>query len=273
MTSFPLTFNQQILSFAVSPDGAQVLGSIVTLPPKPTSVDLCSAGVGPEFGVGDFSFAVYAAQAGGSGRLLYARDNGTTTLPAAQVLFLIGWDAVGPLGTTPDSNTKFGSGWSTPGGAPKHYWGVPVRVDANTGQVVSQISDQSCVVGDIAASGAHVCTQGNRAAGDISVRHPDGSEIWGQKVQPGSAPYAEDFLSPLNGRVVTSSGNRREVFCWGVCDVKLPNQLLPVGWLDDLTVIGDQTSGPGNLGYVKVDAPTSLVDLGFKGVFVGTVGA
>lgn len=159
VTQLPLKSSQQLMSFAVSPDGTRVLGSIVSLPPPP-SADPCAGGgaSGPEFGAGDFSYDIYGASSGGSARLLHHEDRGPTTLPAAQVVFVTGWDARGPLGTRPDVNVQFGSGWSSPGGAANHYWGLPVRLDPNSGQVVGEVSDPSCIVSDFAPSGDFVCS-------------------------------------------------------------------------------------------------------------------
>ncbi len=45
----------------------------------------------------------------------------------------------------------------------------------------------------------------------------------------------------------------------------------PRGWLDAATVIGVNYAHLDNLSFVRLTAPGTAVDLGFKGKFVGTV--
>lgn len=63
------------------------------------------------------------------------------------------------------------------------------------------------------------------------------------------------------------------VVCQAACNLTLPVQFQSSGWLDDQTVIGVQLSGPGFLGYVNLGASTTLTDLGFAGLYVGSLKA
>ncbi|HKW71358.1 MAG TPA: hypothetical protein VJQ08_00875 [Candidatus Dormibacteraeota bacterium] len=256
VTSFPLTSTQQMLSFAVSPDGGQVLGTIFTLPPKPAGGgDPCAgAGTSP-FATGNFSLDVYAAGAGATSHLLYHQDLGTFGGSQLQVLSFIGWDAVGPLAT--DQTV-----WASQGGGPVHYVGLPVRVDPTTGKVVKPLSDQSCFVWDIAASGDYVCVDGD---GRIWVRRAAGSEVW--HLPPIVTGYRYDLLSPDEGHIADLSGL---VFNRDGSTIPMPNVFSGYsGWLDGTTLIsGDFTK---NLSYMNLGAPANVVDLGFKGAFIGTV--
>lgn len=263
VTTLPLTSTQQMLSFAVSPDGSQLIGTIFTLPPKASSTsDPCATGGSP-FGPGDFRLDVYSAQTGGSAHLLYHQDLGTFGNPTSQVLAFIGWDAKGPVGTYPTS-------WATQGGGPHHYNGVPVRVDATTGKVTAPVStDQACSVWDMAPSGDYVCDASN----GISVRRADGTELWHYTPPDSNTSWFLDFLSPDESRVVSA----------GIGVVNRDGTVIPLPdafsyqasldsstvWLDSMTLIGGGMTE--NLNYVSLTAPGTIVDLGFKGVLVGTV--
>jgi hypothetical protein len=257
VTTFPLSSSQQMLSFAVSPDGTQLLGSIFTLPPKPTTTgDPCANGPGAAaFGPGDFALDVYAASAGGAPRQLYHQDLGAwggTQL--SQVLFFIGWDAQGPVATYP-------TGWATQGGGPMHYHGIPVRVDATTGKVIRPVADQ-CDVWDMVQTGDFACSD---KTGSISVRRPDGTEIWRVPAAPNNGFWME-YLAPDEGHVVELSGH---VFARDGSAVQLPDGWGYSGWLDRSTLI---SWGVGsNFTYVSLSAPSTAVDIGFKGLFIGTV--
>ena len=208
------------------------------------------------FGPGDFLLDVYAAQAGTAARVLYHQDLGTmTATPGPQILFLIGWDKVGPLGTYPSS-------WATQGGGPVHYWGTPVRVDANTGRVLSPVSDPSCSIWDIALSGDFVCVSSTAA---LSVRRPDGTELWHISSTPNSG-YEYELLAPDEQHVAVLGP---DVLGRDGTNVKLPNSFYYAGWLDNSTLIGGGYNT--NLNYVSLSAPSTVVDIGFKGLFVGTV--
>ncbi len=254
VATFPLTSSQQMLSFAVSPDGGRLLATIFTIPPKAATGDACSGA--PAFAPGDFTLAMYYAEPGRSPRPLWnvSWPQGSTS---TQVTALIGWDNVGPLATYPTS-------WATQGGGPIHYWGTPVRLDYVTGKMLGPIADpNACGVWDIASSGDFVCVP--LGTGDLSVRRPDGSEIWRVAGQPNSG-YELAFLSPDEQHLV-ALGSGTEVLGRG--GTKLPDAFQHVGWLDSGTVIGGGFNT--NLDYVSLSSPGNVVDIGFKGLFVGTV--
>jgi len=256
VATFPLTSSQQMLSFAVSPDGGRLLATIFTIPPKAATGDACSGA--PAFAPGDFTLAMYYAEPGRSPRPLWnvSWPQGSTS---TQVTALIGWDNVGPLATYPTS-------WATQGGGPIHYWGTPVRLDYVTGKMLGPIADpNACGVWDIASSGDFVCVP--LGTGDLSVRRPDGSEIWRVAGQPNSG-YELAFLSPDEQHLV-ALGSGTEVLGRGGSDTKLPDAFQHVGWLDSGTVIGGGFNT--NLDYVSLSSPGNVVDIGFKGLFVGTV--
>jgi hypothetical protein len=139
-----------------------------------------------------------------------------------------------------------------------------VWVDPSSGRITRQLSDpQSCVVWNVVPSGDFVCT--TPQTGDISVRRPGGAEVWGFKA-PFETPYENPTLSPLEGRVA-AGGSQPAVVTSAGKHVALG--LYPLGWLDDTTVIGGGFTA--DLSYVSLAAPSSVVDIGFKGLFVGTI--
>jgi len=268
VATFPMTSSQQLFSFAVSPDGRRLLATLFTLPDKPLSGDSCG---GWMLVPGDYSLDVYSAQAGGAGRLLYHQSLHQTSTDMPNVMELAGWDQLGPIGTYP-------SFWA--GNAPiSRYLGVPVRVDAESGQVLNQVSDQqSCGVTDVASTGDFACSPAG--AGDVSVRRPDGSELWRFTSQSPNF-YYHSLLAPDARHVValnsTLSYPGSLLLSPDGSAIKMPDRFLCNGWLDANTVVG---FGPENvvgltpdrnLGYVSLSAPGTVVNLGFQGLFVGTV--
>jgi len=277
VATFPLTSGQQMLSFAVSPDGSRLLGAVFTLPPDP------QLGCGGPPALGGYSLDVYAAQPGGATTLLYHES-----LPehlaehridlGINVLAMVGWDQVGPIGT-------YLTEWACDGRSdaqpvtqchgPQTYQGTPVRVDANTGKVLKQVSDpQSCPVQHIAVSGSFACILG--ADGGLSVRRPDGSEIWRAASRPNNG-YVVAFLSPDERRIVVAlaSSDVKEVVGQDGSRIVLAREFVwPQGWLDSETLIG--TGAGGGLSYVHLSAPGTVVAiynqfLGHVGPLVGTV--
>ena len=254
VATFPLTSGQQMLSFAVSPDGSRLLGAVFTLPAK---VNYACSGV-PDTG---YALDVYSARAGGARTLLYHQTFQSTP---ANVLALTGWDAVGPVGTSPTV-------WATQGGGPGSQLGVAVRVDPATGKVLRPVGDPtSCQVWQIASSGDFVCIP--QGSSTVSVRRPDGSEMWHfTPTAPVNAIYAP-ILAPDEQHVVVSGTayDTDQVAAKDGSRVSLTDGSLAVeGWLDSRTLIGGTKAT--NLAYVRLSAPRTVVSLGFAGIFVGAV--
>jgi hypothetical protein len=254
VATFPLASSQQMLSFAVSPDGSRLLGTVFTIPAK---ADYACTGT-PDTG---YAQDVYSAPAGGPSTLLYHQSMQSTP---SSVMALTGWDAVGPVGTSPTV-------WATQGGGPGSQLGVAVRIDAATGKVLRQVEDPtSCQVWDTAPSGDFVCIPDGSSK--VDVRRSDGSEIWQfTPTAPVNAIY-NPFLAPDEQHVVVS-GTAYDTEQVGAKDgsrVNLTDGSLAVqGWLDSTTLIGGTTGT--NLAYVRLSAPRVVVSLGFAGIFVGAV--
>lgn len=259
VTRLPMTSKQQMLSFAVNPSGTQVLGTIFTIPPKPSTGDPCVTGA-PMFGPGQFTLDVYTAQSGSAATLLYHEDlpvSSTQAIP--NVMAFIGWDRFGPEGTFPTA-------WATQGGGPHHYNGLPVRIDPSTGKVTGQVSDpNACSIEDIAPSGEYLCIAANTTR--ISVRSTSDNEVWGYTL-PSDAPYYLEFVSPDENHVV-AVGPGSEVINRDGSVTALASSFPVTGWLDSETLIG---GGYGtSFSYVYLGSPQAPVDIGFTGLYVGIV--
>src|SRR5450756_50050 len=141
VTTFSMTSSQQMLSFAVSPDGTRLLGTVFTVPMNAWPCDGSSSSA-------NYTFDTFTAISGEPSRLV---DHQTWTKPQ-NALALTGWDAVGPIGTYPTV-------WASQGGGPGSTLGLFVRIDASTMKPLSPFADQgSCVVWQSVQSGACVCT-------------------------------------------------------------------------------------------------------------------
>lgn len=253
-TRLPFTNSQQMLSFAVSPDGKRVLGTVFTVPPRPNPEPDCMNRYTP---AGDYTLDVYAANVGDSAHLLYRQSLGTAQNAGWKVMAFVGWDAAGPLGTYPTL-------WATQGGGPTRYFGVPVRIDAATGTVTHDVADvDACRVFDIARSGDYLCQVISTDA--LSVRRPDGSEIW--QVRPKEAGLLLACVSPDEQRIVGLG--LPEVMGRDGSVTRIAN-LDVWGWLDSKTVIGGGAAY-SHLAYISLSAPDRVVDLGFFGQFIGTL--
>jgi hypothetical protein len=274
VTTFPMTTSQQMLSFAVSPDGTQLLGTVLTVPTNAWPCDGSTSNAG-------YTFDTFTAISGQPSRLV---DHQTWNKPQ-NVLALTGWDAVGPIGTYPTV-------WASQGGGPGSTLGVLVRVDAATVKPLAQLADPSkCQVWDSIPSGAFVCmdrsvTAGGGTAGQtvkqlVSVRSADGSELWHFSVTGQNAPFGP-FLAPDGQHVLICCNdldlaNSHELLVGrdGV-QVNLAKGFSASGWLDSRTMVGWVNSDPLNQGplplaYVEAGAPDTLVSMGFPGLIVGTV--
>lgn len=265
-TTFPLTSAQQMLSFSVSPDGTQVLGTIYTLP---ANLSACNGAWS-----GTFTFDAYSATSGGSSRLVY-HDSWSTS---HDVLALTGWDAIGPIGTYPTV-------WASQGGGPGSTLGVAVRVDPSTMRPGAALTDPTkCIVWNSIASGAFVClgtpvmtsggTADQRVSQPVSVRQGGDVEAWHATVVGQNSPFGP-FLSPDGQRVAICcndldlSNSHELVIGNGTSSVNIAKGFYAAGWLDSRTLVGTQDSR--QLAYVVLDSPGIVVSMGFAGLFLGTV--
>jgi hypothetical protein len=269
VTNFPITSAQQMLSFAVSPDGTKVVAGIFA---APVNAFTCN-GSTPS---GSYTFDAYRANAGASPELVYHQS--WSQAPSAVMAFT-GWDSIGPTGTYPTV-------WASQGGGPASTLGAKARIDPTTLKATPLTDTSSCMVWDSNASGAFVCT-GDAATGSaatsarvqtpVSVRQPNGQESWRFTVADANAA-SSPFLSPDGGHVVICCSldtSGEFLFAKDGTHGMLAGGFFAGGWLDSNTVYGltDATTDNslGNASYVRIDAPGTVVKLGVTGRFVGPI--
>jgi len=245
-TRFPVTSSQQEVSFAVSPDGHDLVGAVVTLPARPT----------PEPTPGWFPTAPYAmdvltARSGGPATVAYHRTWTYDEHLGSGAQF-VGWDPAGPVATWPFSLGTQGGGphqWN--GGSLLHFPG------GRPGGAVQAPAD--CYLMDMLPNGTSLCA-GTRT-GAFQVLGPDGATQWA----PATQGIIYGFLSPDAQRVV-GLADAPTVYSRSGAPLHLPDTFFHAGWIDAKTIAGSVRE---NVGYVSLANPGKVVDLGFKGQFVG----
>jgi hypothetical protein len=268
VATFPMTSTQQMLSFAVSPDGTKIVGTIFTASKTAFACDGASPGT--------FGFDAYTVTGPTTNQLVY--HQGWTT-PPSSIMALTGWDALGPIGTYPTV-------WASQGGGPGSTLGVFVRIDSTTLKPGVPLSDPGrCQVWSSVQEGSFVCmadavmtgggTANQRVSQPVSVRQADGTEAWHATVVGQNAPFAP-YLAPDGEHFAICCNdldlaNSHEVIVGrDGSQVNLAKGFAASGWLDAMTVVGRVDS---NMAYVASSSPGQAVSMGFAGLFVGTVRA
>jgi hypothetical protein len=245
-TRFPVTGAQQEASFAVSPDGRHLVGAVVTLPAVPSQR--------PPQLAGQFSMDVMTADAGGLAVVTH-RESWTDVRAHGGGAQLLAWDPTGPVASYPAPLGGAGGGFETLSGGPLVH-----LTDGRPGSRL-QVSDR-CFVKDLLADGRYVCTP---AEGAIEVHAASGALLW-QRVHTPGEDHFSCALSPDGDRVAAYPGSQVVDRDGNVVD--LASSFDQLGWLDAETVIG-HTGPAAELAYVRLREPATVVDLGFRGAFVG----
>ena len=249
-TRFPVTSGQQEVSFAVSPDGRDLVGAVVTLPSEPNPPP--TPGYYP---TAPYAMDVLTATSGSAATVAYHRT--WTYTPSDNIgsgAQFVAWDATGAVATWP-------SFLGTQGGGP-HQWNGIALLHFPSGRPGAAVpAPANCFPMDMLPSGVFVCSEGGR---QIQVVGPDGTVQW-RYADPGNAPIY-GFLSP-DARQVVALGTVSAVYSASGPPVDLPRDFSHSGWIDSRTVAGQTASG--DFASVSLDSPGRAVDLGFKGQFVG----
>ena len=199
---------------------------------------------------------VMTASAGGAAAVSY-HETWTDTRAHGSGAQFMGWDRSGPLASYPSQLGSIGGGTQTWSGTtlvhfPDGMPGSPVPISGR------------CFLNDMLPDGRYVCTP---AEGTIEVHAAVGTLLWQRVHTPGEG-YFSCFLSPDAQRVVTYVGP--QVVGQDGSVVSLASHFDQLGWLDSGTVIG-HTGPAAELALVRLESPTTLVDLGFRGAFVGSL--
>jgi hypothetical protein len=276
---FPITQKQQEISFAVSPDGKQLVAAILTLP----AVGKLIPGTGWYELVGPWKLEVDRADVGGATIALHkwqaATDPGCTPEicpgqpPGFTNIVMAGWDAQGPVAVV-------GSNWATQNpqfDGQTFYGGHFANLDLSTGlpgPTLGQCQDRDADPWSVGVDGTTICTGYTSSASlRVSVDSP-GRPLW-QPALPANPPFGEAgrfVLSTdgsqlaMDGAVVRRLGSTLAVTQW----------FTPEGWLDAATLIGFQRNraDPGRsdgMAYLHLSDPSHPVSLRFVGEFVGTI--
>jgi hypothetical protein len=261
---FPITQAQQEISFAVSPDGKQLMAAILTFP----AVGKLVPGTGWYAPVGPWTLVVERADAGGATVVLHRWQaaSGLTNIVMA------GWDAQGPVavvGSSPVTQNPLFDGQI-------FYGGNFTNLDMSTGLPGPRLGvcqDTDAGPWWVGVDGTTVCAIDNTPSPLVSVASP-GQPVW----QPALSPnppfdfpgsfvlFTDGSQLAMDGAVVSRSGS----------NLALNNSFRPEGWLDAATLIGLQLNETDpnqvvGMAYVHLSDPTHPVNLGFVGEFVGTI--
>ena len=257
VATFPMAAQQE-LSFAASPDGAHVMAVRFSFPPlkSPPPADPASGIYGP----GDYAEELFAADSGGAPALLL-RQTWPQSVSGMHLLQMVGWTAAGSLATT---DTAYATQDPAPG---QRLFGRLVHLDAagHAGQV---LGGPDCLPWDYLPDDTVLCGSGNYQA--VSIRSGAGQVLFALP-NPGGHQYGDLTLAPDGSRITVQDLAQDHAMLADRAGhmTGLPAGFTAQGWLDQSTVVG---LGPNHdLQYVRIDQPSQLVDLGFKGYFLGPV--
>jgi len=263
VTAFPLTGSQQLLSFAVSPDGSQLLATLFSFPP--VHVPPPQTPIDPPFGPGDFMLQVLSARPGQSPALLARRNWPQSTGLPHDALSVVGWSKEAPLATI---DTALGT---QEGSLGRGMFGHVAELDT-AGRPGPPLNGYGCDPWTVLPDLTVLCDDDGQQR-NFSVRTKDGSVRFHLRAT-GDVQYLDLNLSPDASRVVylPTTGQAQVTDSTGR-NVQLPSLFRPEGWLNSTTVIGvlQTNQGEGDMALVQVDRPTRVQDLGFHGFFVGVV--
>jgi hypothetical protein len=264
VTTFPLSNPQQLMSFAVNPDGSQLLGAVFSFPP--VHVPPPQTPIDPPFGPGDYTLQVLAAKPGQAAMPLGGRHNWPQSGgPPKDAISLVGWSRDAPLATI---DTTLGTQVGSLGRA---TFGHVAELDT-AGRPGPPIGGYSCDAWSALPDETVLCDDDGQLR-NFSVRGRDGS-IRFRIHATGDAQYIDVTLAPDASRVAYAiTGGRATVTDAAGKSQLLPAAFRPEGWLNASTLVGVlQTSqGEGDMATVRLDRPTVANDLGFHGFFVGTI--
>jgi hypothetical protein len=269
VAKFPINSAQQSISFAVSPDGKQIIAAVLTYPVNTPQTNPSQ----PPWGTfsGPWRLQIEKASAGGSTVVLHQwQTNGTqypNTADGFQNIWMVAWDSRGPIALVGQS-TGTQNAWLS---NQRYFSGHLARLNPD-GTAAAAIGPDSCLPYWRPVHDRFICSGTLAGATSaVDVVGLDGNILWS-----GNAPAADigpgDFaLSPdgsrlaMDGEVVSLANN---------AVMRLARDFQPQGWLDANTLIGwIQQGGPTapHIGIVHTAAPLLPEDWGFSGAFVGVL--
>jgi hypothetical protein len=261
VTTFQLTNKQQALSFAVSPDGKQLIAIVLTTPPlhdpPPRSLG------DPVFGAGSWSLDLETATAGGSAAVVLHKNLGTT-FPSPTVI--TGWDQFGPTATL---NSQICTQNVLPS---TRYTGTLIHM-ALDGTHLDQIGGANCQAWDELVDGTVLCGSGDWQS--FSVRRTNGDVLWSRS--SGYLWYVT--ISPDGNGVATADGSvylRNSSQPTSLARTAQPAVQI-LGWADPGHVVTIGTDGRLGLaasaitGLMIVDLDLTITSVPYGVSLIGTI--
>ncbi len=243
VTAFKLTNKQQELSFAVSPDGRQLIAIVLSTPPlhNPPPQTLGD----PVFGPGTWSIDLENATAGSPATVALHKDLGSA-FPRPTVI--TGWDAFGATAT-------LNSDICTQAALPSlTYNGALVHLGLD-GTHLEQIGGSSCQAWDELVNGTVLC--GSTDWQSFSVRRYTGDILWSRAASvPNDVKLSPDGSGVAGGDTIylRDSDQAASFARTGAPVFRI------LGWADPHDVV--TLSNDGRLGMAAARSPLSVVDLG-----------
>ena len=255
VATFSLTNAQQLLSYAVSPDGAHLIAIVLSTPPlhNPPAQTLGD----PVFQEGGhWTLKLETADAGGSTTTALQRDLGTAVPSPTQI---VGWDLTGPLATL---NSQIGAQQSP---MSAHLFGELIHLAAD-GTHLDALGGPNCGAIDELPDGTVVCSSDWPR---FSVRTSRGQILWQASLPVDNYYYYGLWLAPDGKSVAVDSLviTRTSVASAARRSNEGLSQLIALGWLDANTVI--EASPSGQLSLYQAFGLTKIRDLGMSGIFEG----
>jgi hypothetical protein len=272
VATFPLTLKQQEISFAVSPDGKQLVASILTLP----VVGALLPGTGWHALVGPWKLEVDRADVGGVTVALHKWQSPTDPTCTPKLcpgkpagfanIVMAGWDAQGPVAVV-------GGNYSTQNplfDGQTFYGGHFANLDLGTGlpgAMVGQCQDSNGGPWSVGVDGTTICAVGTHVSVDSA-----GLPLWQLDATNASFGGAGRFVLSADGSQIAMDGG---VVGRSGSTLAINGYFSPGGWLDAGTLIGAQhdKKDPNQtvMAYVRLAQPTQPISLGFVGEFVGAI--
>jgi hypothetical protein len=257
VTRFPIG-DQQQLAFAVSPDGKQLMASVLTVPPYKQSPSYpWERDPGAKWTMQTFS-----ANTNSAPREVARVDYTDWPRPTE----VVGWDRDGPLATL---NTNLAA-QNPPLSA--RYTGAPLIHLASDGSHLGAVAGADCFPLDSLPDGTTLCATQNAFSAPYTVRSGDGQTVWRLNVAANTYPY-HPVLAPDGkrvadmGQVLARDGSVESLPGWQ------QNTWQQVGWVDGQTVVLGAANGASvHMSLVAVDDENAKpADLGFSGYFAGVL--
>ena len=277
MIHLPVLTDQQASWFAASPDGKQLMASIIAFPPIVPSTSCISHQPGPT------RIELLKGGAGTSFSVLKTDQQDTSKSPPQNVLTPVAWDSAGAIATTDPA-------WFGIGSPSGQIWGA-----------TAVHLDSSAHPGAPIGGGGCQALYGTAANGDVlcydrlqpNVRDAAGNLLWKLRALGSNdgVSYGDVSLSPDAAHVAFALYN--DDFSYNSAVIRgrdgtrigLSGPFQPAGWLDTDTVIGltgaikvqcsGCAAGPvfNELAVVRVSNPSRIETLGLNARFVGVVQA